>query len=575
VWATLLTEMPCRDGDGNDRELHDFIRADRNFDPELYLDEMETLDEMWLEQPTSNQDIAAQAEDPYSIPGSLSPADFQMLNLPVDALLQTLNDSIISRGNGGPERPGRGPEVVEHMPMSGPIFDDISPEDYDILLGQLDEHTIGDIFSGEVYEICDSDTDGDPKVAPDVGDSHTDEPMPGLLDHEAGGDEADGDEGDAKAFVDFMQSAQYASGPATKRRRIKTKSPLAMPERPMGMPSQNLKAAAASRGVSAASFKRLVLCGFPMVLLNALVLIQNFFPASDMCRTDASELYSGVEYVADAWDQAGLTASVFDVIRHPVFEDINSPEGMLTALRLIRNIREGGVAHLATVCSTWVYLCRATTGRSVTNPLGDRGEPLVENANTMVARTSLLLVFATALLVFFIHEQPLTSLMPDTMFFRWAKTMVRDMLSGTWQEVFTWLGAYGHETWKPTQLVSNAEWSACLYKKMTAEQRYMLKPDSGVRHLPCDPSTLRRRISGVDGLKSSQAYPKAYGLAVHREWTQRPHKLPTGIKFDEIDSDEEVPWSDWQARRSACAWKELKLQELQESFGVPDDYPMA
>ncbi len=68
----------------------------------------------------------------------------------------------------------------------------------------------------------------------------------------------------------------------------------------------------------------------------------------------------------------------------------------------------------------------------------------------MAARVSLLLVFASCLLIWFIHEQPLSSLIPVTKFFLWGKAMLRGTLQSTWQELFT-CGAYGHETWKPTR----------------------------------------------------------------------------------------------------------------------------
>ena len=47
------------------------------------------------------------------------------------------------------------------------------------------------------------------------------------------------------------------------------------------------------------------------------------------------------------------------------------------ALRLKRD----GCSVLATVCSTWVFLSRASTGRTIWNPLGFRGVKVVEEAN--------------------------------------------------------------------------------------------------------------------------------------------------------------------------------------------------
>ena len=54
----------------------------------------------------------------------------------------------------------------------------------------------------------------------------------------------------------------------------------------------------------------------------------------------------------------------------------------------------------------------------------------------------------------------------------------------------------------------------------------------------------------------------------------RDNLVPDAIDFGEIDSDEEVPWSEWQAVRRACDWKELKLHELTDVLGVPGEYPL-
>lgn len=581
--SLLPALMPAHHADRD--TLHALLRTGAPFDPGTYLEEVDRLEALFDGQPLTNADIAALAENPYAVHG-FNAEEFCLLDLPVP---ERLDDNIIAatapRAQQDPQ-PEPQPELIliedtqqapQHVdtPLSGAIYDNITAEGFEELITNnvqfLGSDDITDMFSGAVVQLDDSDDEVMPPLQ--GGSDAGDEPQVIELDE------------DQDPFEEFMRA--HSAAPAAKRRRIRGKREPPppwttpnlndgepSPQRPLGMPSQKLKAAAASRGLAPKAFKRMVLCGFPLIFMNALVLIQNFFPSSESTRTDVSELFSGVAYVAEAWTGAGLEASVYDILRHPVMEDILSPEGFLTAMRNVKNIREGGVLHVATVCSTWVYICRATTGRSVSKPLGNRREPLTEEANTMAARVALLLAFAACCLVWFIHEQPLSSLLPVTKFFLWSKNVLRGTLQGLWREVFTWLGAYGHETWKPTQLLSNAPWSAGLYKALTREQRFLLKPDTGVRHLPADPTTLRRRIAGASGLKSSQAYPKDYGLEVHRQWSMRDNLVPDAIDFDEIDSDEEVPWSEWQAVRRACDWKELKLHELTDVLGVPGGYPL-
>ena len=111
---------------------------------------------------------------------------------------------------------------------------------------------------------------------------------------------------------------------------------------------------------------------------------------------------------------------------------------------------------------------------------------------------------------------------------------------------------------------------------LSAEQRAALLPDDGVRNLPSDPATLQRRVSGASGLKSSQAYPKDFGLEIYRLWQANEEENMLNYKEEEIDIDEEVPWAMWAERHGACdCWKDLKLDEIAEFLGVPTDYPLA
>ena len=403
-----------------------------------------------------------------------------------------------------------------------------------------------DIFSAAAFDIVDSSDASEDEA----------EPQPELL-------------ADFPDQYDQFITAATGSEPDPKRLRLTRKqAPLPL-ERLLGMAAVNMRAAAAARGLSTSSFKRLILCGFPLVFLNALTMIETFFPISSSQRTDMSELFSGVAYVAQAWTDNGMKASVLDELRHSLHEDLLSPEGFMSAIRHVRDIKPGGLAHVATVCSTWVYLSRASTGRSMSKPLGFRGSKVTEDANCMAARVSLLLIFMTAIGVWFLHEQPLSSLISCTKMFGWAKNKARTTLQGSWDETFLWMGAYGHDTWKPTQIISSGRWTRSLYKPLTPLQRFMLKPDSGVIHLPHNPSTMKRRISGADGLKSSQAYPMAYGQRVLQLWSDRTEDQPQVIEFSESDSEEEIEWPAWRVAHEECNWKELRLEELVTGLGIP------
>ena len=77
--------------------------------------------------------------------------------------------------------------------------------------------------------------------------------------------------------------------------------------------------------------------------------------------------------------------------------------------------RRPALLHFATVCSSWVIINRGTSQRSDGEPLGPNGgesaRHYVRAANVMVARVSLLMIFALCLGHDVILEQPSSSLM--------------------------------------------------------------------------------------------------------------------------------------------------------------------
>lgn len=101
--------------------------------------------------------------------------------------------------------------------------------------------------------------------------------------------------------------------------------------------------------------------------------------------------------------------------------------------------------------------------------------------------------------------------------------------------------------------------------------RASLIPDSGVRNLPCDSVTLRRRVSGAEGLKSSQAYPRPYAGAVRDAWMSAE---PWPFDIDE-SSDEDVPWDIWEVASRKCEWRELDFQDMADMLHIPSHAPVA
>ena len=357
-----------------------------------------------------------------------------------------------------------------------------------------------------------------------------------------------------------------------KRRRVTTKTAPVIPQQP----AQRLHHAAASRGLHPVIFRRMVLCGLPLVLLNCFTFLQCCKPINEQEVLDGCELFSGVASVVKGFQQEGLVAAEYDFCRNSVMENILSSEGLLTAINLLRCTRPRGLAHFATVCSSWVYLSRAATGRTSGCPEGNPGVRCVESANSMAARVSLLLVLCSIFELAFLHEQPLTSLLSASRYYVWSRTTIRRVLSGLWEDVFIWMGAYGHSLLKPTQLITNQRIFRRLYREISAQDRQVLfDASAGVQHLPHDEDSMKRRVTGKSkGLRCSQDYPAEYGTTVAALWKEfyvgSEHE--DYLAGDVASDDEEVPWDKWrEAAQQGGHWPEARLGELAELLHIPKD----
>lgn len=288
-------------------------------------------------------------------------------------------------------------------------------------LACVDLTTTDDVFTqmhvvADDEEICGSSEDEDDEVTivPIVVED-TDDGTPSLEDE--------------TSVHDFMQTMEKRA----KRRRVRVKGP--SPSRMF--PRTSLSNAAMARGIPKKAFQSMLVCGMPMLFLNLLVFLEAVFPRSSDGGLDMAELFSGVGHVHEAFLEKDFAGAVYDIHRHSLFEDVLSSEGYLTLVRTVRNVKPGGVTHWATVCSSWIYLSRASSGRSASRPLGFKSVGFVREANKMMARVSLLLVFCTCMHIYFVHEQPVTSLAPLTKYMIWAKAQIRNQLKQTWRELFT------------------------------------------------------------------------------------------------------------------------------------------
>ena len=256
--------------------------------------------------------------------------------------------------------------------------------------------------------------------------------------------------------------------------------------------------------------EKLRIMGAPKQLLQLVLLIGISERLDVHACVDSLETFAGKKEVTKAFSRAGAVAVDFELDRG---DDILDDDGFILAVLMTMKLRAGGAALSAPVCSTWVWINRATSKRSTTSPLGDVSVPSVKAGNIMVARVILLLMICHAKGIWWVLEQPLSSIMEMHPSFQ---ALVK--LIPVFKHTIS-MKNFGAETRKPTILYSSHAWISdiddfeCPCKeRMKAKQTTYKDVDSYGR----------LRTSGLHAnLKSTQAYPRGFGQAIAKLWTKR------------------------------------------------------
>ena len=260
---------------------------------------------------------------------------------------------------------------------------------------------------------------------------------------------------------------------------------------------------------------------------------------------NAVEGFSGVGRIDTAFKEMGYAAHGFDIDHHRCFESINSDEGFCTLIYWILCLSPLGLAHFATVCSTWVWVSRSSTGRSAVKLEGFDTEA-VRTANCMVERTVLLLLLCAARGCHFILEQPASSVMEIMPCVQHLKCCI----GSSWTCISTYMGMFGHDCWKPTHLYSSTPKVLALKRKLDKNSDYVNGwSSSKCVKVRCDTRGFIH-VDGAEGLKQSQEYPKEYGDEVYKLWDEE-------LKHETVNDSkvEDVPGDTYEKLVEAAGWK--------------------
>ena len=143
------------------------------------------------------------------------------------------------------------------------------------------------------------------------------------------------------------------------------------------------------------------------------------------------------------WHDATLKAArIFCIMSRPgsPTHDLTTTSGMVAAVITLLSIAIGGLVHLATVCTSFVFINSATHGRSMWCPEG-AGFDYVHLGTVLASRSSLLALVSWALGSVWVLEQPSTSCM---------------LYLPSWQSVIKYFQDRSNEGWPQALVLRNA-----------------------------------------------------------------------------------------------------------------------
>lgn len=238
-------------------------------------------------------------------------------------------------------------------------------------------------------------------------------------------------------------------------------------------------------------------------------------------------------------------------------EDMCSPQGFTLCVAMVMSLKSNGLLWLATVCSTWVFICLGTSQRTKLNPLGRQELPCVASANLMVSRSVLLMRLCAAKGGTWILEQPMSSLM---IYHPRLQDLAREC------QIFKTsfcMGAYGAPSKKPTKLYSNRDWIGGFQKKLPPKTKFanldISRPGINIAG--------QAIVTGGKGLKETQTYPPQFGKTVSKHFAKSRAPLKAQAKAPKgttvLDSKRFV-----RLKPGDDAWNDADLKSVYSFLGI-------
>ena len=257
-----------------------------------------------------------------------------------------------------------------------------------------------------------------------------------------------------------------------------------------------------------------------------------------------AELFAGNGAWSGGMRLLGYSGSTWDARRS---DDHNflTPVGFMLAIMGAFAIHQCGVLLAAPPCSSWIFATRWTSGR-VGDVLGHTESAYIQGQNALVARLVYVLTLCCKRGVWWIVEQPASSIMWEHP--RWKRLVRR--YRAIVRSVKLDMGAYSMLCVKDTLLVGTAPYLEQMARRMTPDDRQALQFNG--HRLVTGKTTVdksgKRRFQGSRELKQTQAYDFGFGSAhalrykefVETHAADNPHPMVDSDSSDsEIGGDDE------------------------------------
>ena len=231
------------------------------------------------------------------------------------------------------------------------------------------------------------------------------------------------------------------------------------------------------------------------------------------------EYYAGQAEVTKALCRRGYDVYAYDIKYLSDLMDMCNPLGFLYAIVLCLRVRSHGICWFGTVCSSWVWIAKATTMRTLSRPRGDTRVPVVVEGNMQCTRSCLLMTMCYVRQIVWILEQPSSSRIFTHPAMVWARERAHEV-GREFHIISTYQGAFGAETPKKTILASN---SKCTHGLVRSSPEMLSTAPLATARVTSVRADGRRMITGTSALKGTQAYSAEFGEAVAETYSDESY----------------------------------------------------